>query len=87
MCPLFAPILVDRKVAVIEALRRRGVGAVGFWNYGHPEAEPQMSPDTRFLRDHVVELPIHQELTRAHIAYMARQVIAATGGRRAMVAV
>jgi dTDP-4-amino-4,6-dideoxygalactose transaminase len=87
MCPLFAPILVDRKVAVIEALRRRGVGAVGFWNYGHPEAESQMSPDTRFLRDHVVELPIHQELTRTHIAYMARQVIAATGGRRAMVSV
>ena len=82
LCPLFAPILADHKLDVIAALRRRGVGAVGFWNYGHPEAEAQMSADTRFLRDHVIELPIHQDLSPAHIAFMAREVIAAAGRRR-----
>jgi dTDP-4-amino-4,6-dideoxygalactose transaminase len=79
MCPLFAPIVVEDKIAVVDALRRRGVGAVGFWNYGHPEAEATMSPDARFLREHVVELPIHQDLTPAHLAYMAEQVLGAAG--------
>lgn len=81
-CPLFAPILAEHKLDVIATLRRRGVGAVGFWNYGHPEADAQMSADTRYLRDHVIELPIHQDLSPRHLAFMAREVIAATGRRR-----
>lgn len=86
MCPLFAPILIDDKVAVVGQLRQRGVGAVGFWNYGHAEADAGMSADTRFLRHHVVELPIHQDLTPRHIAYMAGQVLAVTGARTAVAA-
>ena len=78
MCPLFAPLVVDDKIAVVEALRTRGVGAVGFWNYGHPEAESLMSGETRFLRQHVLELPIHQDLTPSHIAFMAQQLLAVT---------
>jgi dTDP-4-amino-4,6-dideoxygalactose transaminase len=79
MSPLFAPILAEHKLDAIAALRRRGVGAVGFWNYGHPEAEAGMSADTRFLRDHVIELPIHQDLSPAHVRFMAQEVIAAVG--------
>jgi len=33
-----------------------------------------MSADARFLRAHVLELPIHQDLTPRQIAHVARQV-------------
>jgi hypothetical protein len=29
---------------------------------------------SRFLRRHVLELPIHQDLNQEHLEYMARQV-------------
>jgi hypothetical protein len=29
---------------------------------------------SRFLRRHVLELPIHQDLNQKHLTYMARQV-------------
>ena len=76
VCPLFLPLLVEHKAAVIAELRRRGAGAVGFWNYGHPEAADSASADCRYLRAHVVEMPVHQELSRAQLAHMAEQILA-----------
>jgi dTDP-4-amino-4,6-dideoxygalactose transaminase len=75
VCPLFFPLLVPDKRAAAEALWRRGIGAVEFWNEGDPEASREAFPQVQFLRDHLLELPIHQELTPAHLEYMARQVL------------
>lgn len=71
VCPLFFPILVDDKRAVSTDLRRRGIGVVEFWNQGDPEA---FSDNTEFLRRHVLELPIHQNVTPAQLEYIAREV-------------
>jgi len=73
VCPLFFPVLVDNKHAAAEALRHRGVDALEFWNESM-ESGAEMSADARFLREHVLELPIHQDLTPKHIEYIARQV-------------
>ena len=75
VCPLFFPILVPDKHAAAEALRRSGVDALEFWNESM-ESGDEMSADARFLREHVLELPIHQDLTPTHIEYIARQVSA-----------
>jgi dTDP-4-amino-4,6-dideoxygalactose transaminase len=75
VCPLFFPLLVPDKRAAAEALWRRGIGAVEFWNQGDPEASREAFPQVQFLRDHLLELPIHQDLTLAHLEYMARQVL------------
>ena len=72
-CPLFFPILVEHKAAAARALRARGVDAVEFWNQGDPETPP--SPAARFLRDHVLELPLHQGLSTAQVEYVAEQVL------------
>jgi hypothetical protein len=34
-----------------------------------------MGSDARFLRRHVLELPIHQDLTPRHIDHVARQML------------
>ncbi|HEY6362987.1 MAG TPA: DegT/DnrJ/EryC1/StrS family aminotransferase [Vicinamibacterales bacterium] len=73
ICPLFFPVFVPDKHAAAEALRSRGVDALEFWNES-VETGGEMSPHARFLRRHVLELPIHQDLTPRHIAYMARQL-------------
>lgn len=75
VCPLFFPILVPNKRAAAEALWQRGIGAVEFWNEGDSEANGAVFPDTQFLRDHVLELPIHQDVTAEQVDYMAEQVL------------
>jgi dTDP-4-amino-4,6-dideoxygalactose transaminase len=75
VCPLFFPIIVDDKAAAARALQQRGVDALEFWNESM-ESGSEMGPDARFLRRHVLELPIHQDLTPRHLAHVAREVSA-----------
>jgi dTDP-4-amino-4,6-dideoxygalactose transaminase len=75
VCPLFFPIVVGDKAAAAAALQQRGVDALEFWNESM-ESGDEMGPDARFLRQHVLELPIHQDLTPRHIAHVAREVSA-----------
>jgi dTDP-4-amino-4,6-dideoxygalactose transaminase len=74
VCPLFFPLLVPNKRSAAEALRRRGIETVEFWNYGDSEAAGDAFRDAQFLRNHVLELPIHQDVTPEQVDYMAEQV-------------
>lgn len=73
-CPLFFPVLVADKAAAAQLLQARGVETVEFWNTGDPEAQGAF-PTTDFLRAHVLELPIHQDLTSEHIDFVADAVL------------
>jgi hypothetical protein len=75
ICPLFFPILVEDKHSAARALWQRGIGAVEFWNEGDPLANCEAGKDARFLRAHVLELPIHQNVTRPEVEYIASQVL------------
>ncbi len=77
-CPLFFPILVQDKRAAAEALNARGVAAVEFWNEGDPAAR---GFDAMFLRRHVLELPVHQDLDAEHVEFVASQVLDVIGGQ------
>lgn len=79
VCPLFFPVIVPDKAAAAEALRRRGVDALEFWNDPVGDGS-EMSPNARFFRAHVLELPIHQDLSSRHITHVARQVNHLLGG-------
>lgn len=73
VCPLFYPILVKNKWAIAQALRNRGIGAVEFWN--DPQENPSIGKDARFLRAHLLELPIHQGVTESQVEYIANQLL------------
>jgi len=73
-CPLFFPIVVPDKQATAERLRSCGVDALEFWNDSSEPGGQEMGPDAQFLRQHVLELPIHQDLTPRHIDHIARHV-------------
>ena len=74
MCPLFFPIFVPNKELAARALRDNGVDALEFWNDSVEAGGHEMSANARFLRTHVLELPIHQDLTSEHVEYVARHV-------------
>ena len=71
-CPLFLPILAADKTATARALRARGIDALEFWNYGAGDAADE-SADVRFLRSHVLGLPIHQDVNPRQLSYIAAQ--------------
>ena len=75
VCPLFFPILVKDKHSAARALWQRGIGAVEFWNEGDPQANGACGADARYLRAHVLELPIHQDVTRVQVECMADQLL------------
>jgi len=74
VCPLFFPILVPNKHEAALALQARGVDALEFWNDRVDLDGCDPGPAERFLHPHVLELPVHQDLTAAHIDHVARQV-------------
>jgi len=74
VCPLFFPLLVRDKGHAARALWRQGIETVEFWNHGDPAARRDGFP-AQFLRRHVLEIPIHQDLTLAHLEHVAKQVI------------
>jgi len=75
VCPLFFPILVRDKHAAARDLRQRGIGAVEFWNEVRPLAEQRSGPGAKYLRAHVLELPIHQDVGPSQVEYIADQVL------------
>jgi dTDP-4-amino-4,6-dideoxygalactose transaminase len=75
VCPLFFPILVQDKHAAAKALWQRGIGAVEFWNEVFPVAGRDSGPEAQYLRAHVLELPIHQDVGPAQVQYIADQVL------------
>jgi dTDP-4-amino-4,6-dideoxygalactose transaminase len=75
VCPLFFPILVRDKHAAAKALWQRGIGAVEFWNEVRPQAERDGGPGAQYLRAHVLELPIHQDVGPSQVEYIADQVL------------
>jgi dTDP-4-amino-4,6-dideoxygalactose transaminase len=74
VCPLFFPVLVGDKHETAERLRAHGVDALEFWNESSEPGGHEMGPDAQFLRRHVLELPIHQDLTARHIDHIAQQM-------------
>ena len=75
VCPLFFPILVQDKHSAAHSLWTRGISAVEFWNEGSQGGGCNAGIDARYLRAHVLELPIHQDVSRAQVEYIADQVL------------
>lgn len=78
VCPLFFPLWVSDKQAVMSRLAVRGVESVDFWRHFHPACEASRFRDVASLRRSVLELPCHQDLdseAMAHVAAAAREAV------------
>ena len=74
VCPLFFPILVKDKSTAARALSQRGIETIEFWNHGDPEVRLS-GTGADFLRKHLLEVPIHQDVTPEAAEYTADQIV------------
>lgn len=74
VCPLFYPLVVRDKERVIAGLAARGIETVDFWRHFHPACDPSEFPDVVWLRESILEIPCHQDLTREGVEAVARAV-------------
>lgn len=76
VCPLFFPIVVRDKAAVLRELEARGIQAINFWSLSSPRVPDGAYPEVDAMRRTVVELPCHQDLTPQHMDRIADAVLA-----------
>jgi perosamine synthetase len=70
VCPLFFPIFVEDKKSAYRDLMARGIETVNFWGIPHPATPPGVYGEVEYLRAHLLEIPIHQDLHQGHLDYM-----------------
>jgi len=78
VCPLFYPVAVDDKAGAMARLLARGVETVDFWRLRHPALPGGLFPEVDRLREQVLELPVHQDLSPAdaeHVASCVRELL------------
>ena len=79
VCPLFYPMAVEDKAGAMARLLARGVETVDFWRLRHPALPLGAFPEVDQLRETVLELPVHQDLSPAdaeHVAVCTRELLA-----------
>ena len=74
VCPLFLPVRVHDKRALVEKLHARGIDAIDFWNASDRACSDEEFPEVAQLRREVMELPCHQALDDEAIDFVARVV-------------
>ena len=78
VCPLFYPMAIEDKAGAMARLLARGVETVDFWRVRHPAVPAGLFPEVDRLREHILELPVHQDLSPAdaeHIASCVRELL------------
>ena len=78
VCPLFYPMAIEDKAGAMARLLARGVETVDFWRVRHPAVPAGLFPEVDRLREHILELPVHQDLSPAdaeHVASGVRELL------------
>lgn len=71
ICPLGVPVRVPDRQQVISDLNNRGIVLSKWWAGYHRSLSWEDFPDACELKDHLLLLPVHQDLDDDHIHYIA----------------
>jgi perosamine synthetase len=74
VCPLFFPVLTSNKVRISERLFEAGIESVNFWSLYDPHVPKGMFSEVDQLRQNVLELPCHQDVSPEDIERLAREL-------------
>jgi hypothetical protein len=72
--PFAFPLETERKAEVLAELFDQGIAAPDWWSIPHSSLPAERYPRAKALRERVVGLPVHQELTRRDIDRIAAAV-------------
>jgi len=71
VCPLFYPLRVKYKAEVLQRLQSCGIGAVDFWRDSHPACDSHSFPESTELRNSIIEIPCHQDISAEMMSRLA----------------
>jgi perosamine synthetase len=80
VCPLVLPVIVNDRHRLVSDLADRGIEATAWWAGYHRAFDLADFDDARFLKDRIVALPVHQDLTDRDVEYMVACLRARTHG-------
>ena len=72
VCPLGFPMLVERREYVRTYLLKRGIHVRAYWDVLPSEIEPDRFPDSKYLSDRIIVLPVHQNIHHCHLQKMIK---------------
>jgi perosamine synthetase len=78
VCPLCFPVLISKRAQVCDKLANLSINAISWWSGYHPRFDWEQYPDSCYLKDHVLALPVDEHKTAKQIAYICRQIVEAT---------
>ncbi|WP_304511755.1 aminotransferase class V-fold PLP-dependent enzyme [Desulfobacula sp.] len=67
VCPLFFPIIIEKRDYFYKALKKRGIAGHDWWGDFHPDVPWNNFPEAVFLKRNILGLPIHQDLSLKHL--------------------
>jgi dTDP-4-amino-4,6-dideoxygalactose transaminase len=70
VCPLYLPVVVENREAVSIRLNEMGIVAVQWWAGFHREFDWAGFPEAKYLKEHVLAIPVHQQLNRRNVDYL-----------------
>jgi perosamine synthetase len=72
VCPLYFPLFVEERDAMVEKLNQQQIDARAWWRGFHKSLPWSEFPDACYLKDKIVALPVHQDLSETAFEYMAK---------------
>jgi dTDP-4-amino-4,6-dideoxygalactose transaminase len=74
VCPLFFPVIVEDREIICNQLNMRGIAAIQWWSGFHRDFSWKNFPEAQYLKEHLLALPIHQQLAFKDINYMIHEI-------------
>ncbi len=71
VCPLVLPVMVENRELAEARLNEMGIYVGQWWAGFHRAFDWSEFPEARYLKEHVLAIPIHQRLNRKHVEYMS----------------
>ena len=72
--PMVFPVAVDDKPAALAEIGSAGIHGLDLWRQPHPSSSTGDHPRADWLREHMLGLPLHQELRRRRLDAAIRDV-------------
>jgi len=70
VCPIMLPLVVEDRHVLVSWLKSKGIPAIAWWSGYHRKLDWSEFSEARYLKDHIVCLPVHQNLNDDHLNHM-----------------
>jgi dTDP-4-amino-4,6-dideoxygalactose transaminase len=80
VCPLFFPVIAEDCDRICAELDSRGIPAMHWWSGYHGSFDWAEFPESKFLKDHLMAIPLHQRLSRDDMLYIIENMSSISGG-------